>query len=102
MAFTMKRNDLRPYLDAQFFEPDGVTPLDLTSATAVFMVCRLKGTAPADPPKFKKECDIAAPPTSGVVQYRWEDTDTDTVGQFEYEFEIQWPGVEAQTLPQDG
>jgi hypothetical protein len=101
VAFKIKRNDRRPYLDAQFFQPDGITPLNISSASKVSMVCRLKGTGVDDPPKFKADC-IVVDAALGRVQYRWSATDTDTPGTFEYEFEISWTGGELQTLPQDG
>ena len=101
MAFAIKRNDRRPYLEAQFFQPDGVTPLNITAALGIQMVMRLKGTKINDAPKIKAPC-LVINALEGKVQYRWEDGDTDTPGMFEYEFEIEWVGGELQTLPQNG
>lgn len=100
MAFTIKRNDLRPYLPFQFFQADGVTPLNVTSATAINFVCRVKGSTVDDPPKFKKLVTMTDA-AQGLGEYRWSGTDTDTAGDFEYEFEITWPGPEPQTIPAD-
>ena len=100
MAFFIKRNDLLPTLPVQFFEADGVTPLPMESAVAVNMVCRAKGAGVDDPPKFKKPLTLLDAATS-LYEYRWSGTDTDTAGDFEYEFEIEWPGTKPQTIPAD-
>jgi hypothetical protein len=100
MAFNIKRNDLRPYLPAQFFQPNGVDPLPLDQALAVNIVVSPKGAAPEDPPKFKKAC-VITDALAGQIEYRWSGTDTDTAGDFSYEFEISWPNAEPQTIPAD-
>lgn len=96
MAFTIKQNDLRPNLPFQLFQADGVTPLNLTAATSVSLAVRSKGGAV----KFKKACTLVTP-ASGLGYYDWADDDTDTAGQFEYEFEILWNDGSPQTVPVD-
>lgn len=100
MAFIIKRNDLRPYLPFRFFEPDGVTGLDVSAATEINLVCRAVGAGVEAAPKFKKPVDMTNA-AAGIGEYRWSADDTDTPGQFEYEFEITWPGGEPQTIPAD-
>lgn len=100
MAFVMKRGDRRPYIPFQFFEPDGVTPLDVTGATVINIVVRLKGADPASAPVIKAPVTMSDAP-NGIGEYRWAVGDTDTADNYEYEFEITWPNAEPQTIPQD-
>jgi len=100
MAFLIKRHDLRPYLPVEFFEPDGVTPLDVSDADEINMVCRAKNATSEAPPKFKKPV-FMIDATIGDGEYRWSGNDTDTSGTFNYEFEILWPGGIPQTFPAD-
>ena len=53
MAFLMKRHDHRPYIPVQFFRPDGETPLDMTGAEAITMICRVQGAPTNAIQKFK-------------------------------------------------
>jgi len=97
----MKRGDRRPYVPVQFFQPDGVTPLDVSGADVINFVCRVKGAAEDDPPIIKSPITLLDP-LLGDGEYRWAVGDTDTPGQYEYEFEITWTaGLEPQTIPQD-
>jgi hypothetical protein len=97
VAFLIKQNDRRPYLPAQFFLPDGETPLDLTSVATVNLAVRPKGSETVS---FKKPCVIVDAPL-GEVEYRWSADDTAEAGEYEYEFEITWPDAEPQTIPTD-
>lgn len=97
MPFTIKRHDRRPYLQFQLFEADGVTPLDTTAAIEINFVCRAKGSPDM---KFKSPVSMLDA-LSGRGEYQWAATDTDTAGDFEYEFEIAWPNAEPQTIPAD-
>lgn len=96
----MKRGDRRPYLPFQFFEPDKVTPLDVSGALVINIVVRVKGADPADPPVFKSPVTMTDE-VQGIGDYRWAAGDTDVEGNYEYEFEITWPNAEPQTIPQD-
>lgn len=100
MAFYIKRNDRRPSLTAQFFQADGVTPLDLSSAASVSMVVRPTGAGIDDAPKFKSSCTVVNSAT-GQISYTWNSGDTDTAGTFDYEFEITWASGITQTIPAD-
>lgn len=100
MAFLMKRHDLRPYIPVQFFQPDGETPLDTSSALSLTLICRVKGAPSNAAPKFKKDLtEVDA--VEGKYLYVWTGNDTDTSGAFSYEFEIIWPTEEPQTFPAD-
>jgi hypothetical protein len=64
----------------------------------VQIVVSPKNALPEDAPKFKKPLTpISA--AAGQYEYRWSGNDTDVAGEFNYEFEIQWPGAEPQTIP---
>lgn len=98
MAFIMKRGDLRPNLPFQIFQADGETPLDLTTVESISLAMRHKA---GDPPlDFKKEC-VIADAENGLGYYEWVDGDTDTAGEYEYEFEIIWSDGDPQTVPVD-
>ena len=103
MAFKMKQNDTLPMLPFRILQPDGVTPQDLTLATSVSMVVRVKGSAPTAPPLFKKPCTMLAQSGGNIGRgyYNWDPADTATAGAFEYELEIIWNDGEIQTVPAD-
>ena len=100
MTFPIKRHDLRPYLTAQFFESDEVTPAPLTDATKVTFVLKTKNAAGDAIPVIERECSITDA-ALGKITFEWQAGDTDTAGDYEYEFEIDWNG-EPQTVPPDG
>jgi hypothetical protein len=97
MAFTIKQGDTLPNLPFQFFKPDKVTPLDLTNITTVSIVIRTKDTLTL---LFKKPCTISSA-VDGKGYYDWDTGDTDSVGAFQYEFEIHWASGDIQTIPVD-
>ena len=104
-TFKIVQHDLVPALPFWFFEPDGVTPLDLTLATGVEIVVTTKqaDTATiATAAKFRKPCVLLDKP-NGHGEYQWSATDTDVPGAFSYQFKILWPGSppKAQTVPVD-
>ncbi len=101
MAFVIKQNDTRPKYVVQlvdnFGEPDQ-GPVDLTTATAVklIMAAKVDGSI--------KVNDTAAitTPAQGIVTYTWDAADTDTVGEYDAEFEITWGDGGVETVPNDG
>jgi hypothetical protein len=99
MAFSIKQGDTVPNIPFQVFQPDGVTPANLTGAT-VRIVVRTKGGNNATPVLFKKPCVLTSAAT-GVGYYDWETGDTSAAGAFEYEFEITYGDGEIQTVPVD-
>lgn len=95
-TFYIKQHDLLPKLVVTLLE--GETPVDLTLATSARFLMRnilagLKVTAVAD------VLDQTNPDNLGKVSYTWAGLDTDTVGKFNGEIEITWPGGKTQTFP---
>lgn len=93
-TFYLKQNDLLPALQVQLL--DNATPVDLTNATSVYlrMSNRRIGL------KVDAPMTIANQTTSlGVVSYHWATGDTDTVGEFNAEFRVNWPSSKPQTFP---
>lgn len=87
--FFIKRGDRLPSVSALIRGPD-LQALDLTDAVGVKFICSNGVDAAAT---------IVDPPTSGVVRYDWGANETDTAGQFDGEFEIDWGGGVKQTVP---
>lgn len=98
MAFKIKQGDTRPNLPFQIFQPDQVTPLDLSAVDTISIVVRPKSGGVMT---FKKECTITDV-ALGKGIYDWETGDTATVGDFQYELEILWVNGDVQTVPVDG
>lgn len=92
--FSIKAHDLLPSIQAVLKNPDG-SPLDLTAATGIKFIMRattggtIKVTAAA----------VKADAVNGVVRYDWSGTDTATIGAYQGEWEITWPGGKKQTVP---
>lgn len=95
MPFIIKQNDTLPNLRATLQNAD-LTPIDLTTATAVFLAVKAKDGAPI----WKHECDVIDA-ALGIVEYDFTESDTATADTYDAEFEIQW-GTEVQTVPNDG
>lgn len=96
--FSIKVGDLRPTLQAVLKLSDG-TIVDLTGATVTFSM-RVKGSTGT--PKVNKQAAVILAEDEGLVEYRWQGTDTDTAGSFRGEFEVILPGILPQTHPNDG
>lgn len=95
--FTIKQNDTRPYLVAAL--QDNNAAINLTSATSVKFIMRQQGSIGA--PKISSAATFLDRPT-GQVQYAWVASNTDTVGDFNGEFEITWNDGGIETVPNDG
>lgn len=100
MAYQIKRGDRRPYFRVQLKQTDpasptgALIPVDLTGAVAVkFLMKPAAGALKVNATGFI----VSA--TTGVVEYRWGATDTDTSGTFNMEVEVDWGGGEKQTFP---
>ena len=92
-TFTIKQNDRLPELVATCLVAG--LPADLTLAVGVEFHMRAAGGGVA-------KVDAAAVvvnPTGGIVKYAWAAGDTDTVGEFEGEFEVMWSGSRTETFP---
>lgn len=102
MAFIIKRHDLRPRYRVQLTQSDPSdptvqVPVDLTGATSAKFL--MKGAA-AGAAKVDAAATFVDRP-SGIVEYAWTGTDTDTAGDYNVEIEVLW-GTEPQTFPSQG
>lgn len=104
MAWEIKHHDTAPDYVAALTDDVGAAntpPIDLTSATSVDFIMRSADVPDTDTPKVKAACTIVDA-ANGIVSYHWGASDTDTVGDFNIEFEIAWSDGTTQTVPNDG
>jgi hypothetical protein len=87
----MKQGDRLPALRMQLLDASGA-PLDLTGATVAFRMRTSGGSL-----KVNAAATIVDAVT-GVVQYAWGMTDTDTVGSYRAEWACTFSGS-TQTVP---
>jgi len=93
MAFYIKQNDTRPIITATLIDGDGST-VNLDGATVAFKMRKLgESTAKVD------SSATVADATKGKVTYTWSASDTDTVGEYEGEFQVTFAGGGIQTYP---
>jgi hypothetical protein len=111
--WTMKRGDLLPSIRAQLGTrpggPDGdLVPTDLTDMTACTFVM-VQVDAGGTPKTVEGAAHVVEgeqpdgtvlTPADGWVEYDWLPGDTDTVGDYEAEWETRW-GTKPQTFPQE-
>ncbi len=93
MSITIKRNDLRPTIDAIIEAPAG-TAVDLTGATVKFIMALTVGATP----KINTAATVLDA-EAGSVRYTWTGTDTDTVGLYRAEFEVTFASGAKRTFP---
>ena len=97
MTISIKRGDRRPTMTATL--TSGGTPVNFTGASAVkFIMTPENGSTPKVNAPAAFDPDL----TSGRVSYSWGATDTDTVGVFRAEWEVDWGGGVKQTFPAHG
>lgn len=95
-TFYIKRHDVRPALRLTLLDDE--LPVDLTNAgTARLLMSNLAGIKVDQPVTV---LDQTA--STGQVEYTWQDGDTDTVGTYNAEIEVTWPGGAKQTFPSNG
>lgn len=102
--FYIKQNDTKPTLIAALTEtPSGgeAKAIDLTTAAKVNLVVREKGATDPTAPKLKKECAVLDQ-KGGEIEYAWEAEDTNTSGEFYFEFEIEWEDGSIESIPRQG
>ena len=96
----LKRNDLQPYyfVQAKQFNEAGTikSVIDLTGTS---IVCSMKSGAGVL--KIDRQPCVVTDSTSGKFEYRWKDDETDTVGKYFIEFEINPSSGGKYTLPSD-
>ncbi len=97
--FYLKQHDLLPDLRVRLL--DDTTTVDLTNATGVQLLMNSRRTGlKVDAPMTI--LDQTSPDTLGVVSYSWAPGDTDTAGDFNAEFQVNWPDGKPQTFPARG
>lgn len=95
MTVSMKRGDRIPVLRAALKGSDGAA-LNLTGATVTFRMRSVLGGA------LKVNASaVVLEAETGIVQYSWGATDTDTVGTFDGEFAVSIAGL-VETVPNSG
>jgi len=91
----MKKGDTGPPLRRTLIENATGLPLDLTGASAKFIMTEAdKQTGKIDAPMI-----IETPVSSGVVRYDWAAGDTDTPGDFPSEIQVTLLSGEIVTFP---
>lgn len=93
MAFNIKQNDTLPVITATLFDVNG-SIVNLDGATVSFKM-RQAGSTTAKVNASAAVADAA----KGKVTYSWSASDTDTVGEFEGEFQVTYSGGGIQTFP---
>jgi hypothetical protein len=73
------------------------TPLDLSGATAIFLMYDSDGTEIVN-----ASAAIEAPTTDGILRYDWQAGDTDISGEFKAEFEVDYGAGDKITIPNQG
>ena len=102
--FKLKQNDTRPTYIVQLMENVGLPgegPVNLTSASSVQFIMRLKSDSEDDPPQINEGAVIEDAAT-GVVSYEWQPADTAAVGEYNVEFEVTWSDGGVETIPNEG
>lgn len=95
MAFEIKRNDRRPRWRVQLTENGN--PADLTGAVGARFIMKSSTAL-----KVNRQPMAIINAATGVVEYAWGATDTDTAGDFNAEVEVDWGAGETQTFPSKG
>ena len=93
--FTIKQNDTMPALQAQLKDVNG-SPVNLDLCGVHFHMTNYKGIE-----KINRPATITNVAT-GEVKVEWQTSDTDTVGTFKCEFEVNMPDGKILTVPNDG
>lgn len=91
--FNLKRGNLLPALNATLKYSDG-TIINLTGATVKFFM-RPKGSSTVI---VNASCSVVSA-TAGTVQYNWQAGETDTVGNYEGEFQITFGSGSKLSVP---
>ena len=93
MAFFIKQNDTSPFMTASLKDASD-SAVDIQGATVRFHMRAVGETT--------VKVDDAAVITDGEnggVKYEWSSGDTDTVGQYQAEFEVTYANNKVETFP---
>ncbi len=96
MSFSIKEGDLLPIFDDTLYDTDG-SALDLTTATGVQLVYQRAGDSTAT----TKTAAIDGAAT-GEVSYSWTSGDTDTAGDYTFEWLVTFTGGKPRRFPSTG
>lgn len=99
--WTIKQNDTKPYFSValkQDYGEDSEAAINLSTADHVNFIMRYITDTDIEGPKVKAAC-VVDDVNLGIVTYRWDSDDTDTIGIFNVEFEIVWNDGRIQTVP---
>lgn len=91
----MKQHDTSPVLNAQIKSATTSQALDLTGASARFIMQDINGNELVSAPASIE------PGVDGLISYYWQPGDTATAGTHNGEFEITFPNTLKETHPQD-
>lgn len=97
--FEIKQDSTMPRLETVLLDGDG-QPLDLTNATSVTLRMRLCAH-----PRTLKLANATAGFTAsatGEVWYQWVAGDTDTVGKYDIQWTVTYPGGGVEKVPSKG
>jgi hypothetical protein len=97
MTFYIKQNDTSPKIQATLKDGDGDV-INLTDAIVRFHMREIGETTTTT----DASATVVSPATSGVVQYNWAADDTDTVGSYQAEFEVEYGDGSIETFPNNG
>lgn len=96
----IKRGEKDPDFQVQLVDHLGV-PVPLGAATVKFYMRGL-WTEPASTPKVNGAVVAVVSASTGIVKYVWDVADTDTVGIYMAEFEVDFGGGSTVSYPVDG
>src|SRR5260370_1247076 len=97
--FTIKRNDLLPPLVATLLGSDGASYQIPTDSTVTL---RLRSVNPTLGIKVSSSTVTISDALQGLVQYDWQEGDTDTSGLYNFEFEVTLVSGKRITFPNYG
>lgn len=91
----IKEGDRNPSLTATLVD-EAELPLDLSAAVAVkfFMILPQSST-----PKISGAAASIVSAQDGTIEYAWQAGDTDTPGDYDAEFEVEWADGTKTTFP---
>jgi hypothetical protein len=98
--YYLKRGDTARSIQATLLDPDDVA-VNLTTASSVKFIMRLKGARGSATPKVEAAAVIVTA-ASGIVRYDWVTADVNTVGTYYAEWEVIWPVGKPDTYPSNG
>ena len=88
-------NDTLPSLEAQLLDGNG-NPLNLDLCSVKFHMSNFRGVLKIDRQAIISNVE------NGEVKVEWQEGDTDAVGTYKCEFEVNMPDGKVITIPNDG